>query len=258
MPAAVMMMSFVRPVIARKPSASISPRSPLRNQPSSYRGLRSPPRRRGSRGSSRACGRAPHRRRRCAPPLPGSGRPTLPMRTSSFRRRGGQGRCSRSGRTPRAPGCRATRGTRARRGRSAPPPTARLAYPRHAELLSKRPAEEEPRQECTTPGRRAEPPHASGRDLGSPPLPQRVVPRFSRLAFRHPELDAGHELLPHPGHAEEEGGLHLPEVVRERLAALAEVHDVAGPTALIDRDQPFGDVAQREVRQRPPRRRGAP
>ena len=35
LPPAVMMMSFLRPVIERKPSASIEPRSPVWSQPSS-------------------------------------------------------------------------------------------------------------------------------------------------------------------------------------------------------------------------------
>ena len=35
LPPAVMMMSFLRPVIDRKPSSSIEPRSPVCSQPSS-------------------------------------------------------------------------------------------------------------------------------------------------------------------------------------------------------------------------------
>ena len=44
---------------------------------------------------------------------------------------------------------------------------------------------------------------------------------------------AGEHLLPHPRHAEEQGGLHVAQVGRERLAALAEVHDVPDVEALI-------------------------
>src|SRR5207253_8259484 len=63
------------------------------------------------------------------------------------------------------------------------------------------------------------------------------------------ELDPRREPLPHAGDAEEEGGLHLTQVVRERLASFAEVDDVPGPDGGDDGHQPLGDVAERKVRQ---------
>ncbi len=107
-------------------------------------------------------------------------------------------------------------------------PRQRDAYPGHAELLSKRPTEEEPRQESRH-GAAAPATHASGRDFRPPPLPHVVVPPLQPAGVPNPELDARREALPHAGNAEEERGLHLAQVVRERLASFAEVHDVAGP-----------------------------
>ena len=51
------------------------------------------------------------------------------------------------------------------------------------------------------------------------------------------------------GHAEEDGRLHVAQVLGEGLAALAEVDDVAGGHRVDDRPQTLGDVAQRQVGQ---------
>src|SRR4029450_620413 len=68
-------------------------------------------------------------------------------------------------------------------------PRERDAYARHAELPSKRPTEEEPRQECS-PGAAAPAAHASGRDFRPAPLPHVVVPPLQSTDVPNPELDA--------------------------------------------------------------------
>ena len=84
---------------------------------------------------------------------------------------------------------------------------------------------------------------AAGRESQRRPVRPALEPR----GVRHLDLDGGEHLLPHARDGREQGRLDVAQVLRERLAALAEVDDVAGAEAVDDRAEPLGDVAQRQV-----------
>ena len=117
LPPAVTRISFLRPVIRTYPSSSISPTSPVWNQPSASASAvacvvaASSPRRPGRRGT------AARRRRRRATVVPGSGRPTVPIRWAVGQVDRHAPRSSPSARSPPgpAPRCRGRSARAARR-----------------------------------------------------------------------------------------------------------------------------------------------
>ena len=99
---------------------------------------------------------------------------------------------------------------------------------RKPELVSQAPVEAQVAEPGDDPVDRSHPPvHPAGREPLAAPQPEPVRLALQPGGVGHADLGGGQHLLPHPRHAEEQGGLDVAQVRGERLAALAEVHDVA-------------------------------
>ena len=103
----------------------------------------------------------------------------------------------------------------------------------HLELQSLQRRRLASRQPCIRDG------HA-GRD-GAP-----VGPLLERRSVLQRDHDAGVELLPDARHRAEQGGLHLADIVGNRLGALGEVGADAGRHRVVAAGDAFGDMAERQ------------